>query len=135
MKLRTGAEYLQALRDGREVYLDGKRVEDVTTEPGLSTVGHTVARMYDLVREHPEALTYRDDEGRRVSGTWLQPRDRAQLSWRAIVASQAAASRGTVPPRRTRSAATKTCCDASSASCRLRRIEPQIARTWSPCSK
>ena len=84
MKLRTGAEYLQALRDGREVYLDGKRVEDVTTEPGLSTVGHTVARMYDLVREHPEALTYRDDEGRRVSGTWLQPRDRAQLSWRRL---------------------------------------------------
>src|SRR5207245_359318 len=61
-----------------------KRVEDVTTEPGLSTVGHTVARMYDLVREHPEALTYRDDEGRRVSGTWLQPRDRAQLSWRRL---------------------------------------------------
>jgi len=36
MALRTGAEYLQALRDGREVYLDGRRVKDVTTEPGLS---------------------------------------------------------------------------------------------------
>ena len=38
MALRTGAEYLQALRDGREVYLDGRRVKDVTTEPGLSIV-------------------------------------------------------------------------------------------------
>jgi 4-hydroxyphenylacetate 3-monooxygenase len=43
MALRTGAEYLQALRDGREVYLDGRRVKDVTTEPGLSIVAHTFA--------------------------------------------------------------------------------------------
>src|SRR5512145_479551 len=84
MPLRTGAEYLQALRDGREVYLDGKRIEDVTTEPGLSTVAHTFARMYDLVRANQEALTWPDGEGQQVSGTWLQPRDRGQLAWRRL---------------------------------------------------
>ena len=82
MALRTGAEYLQALRDGREVYLDGKRVADVTTEPGLAIVSQTFARMYDLVREQPAALTWEDEAGRRVSGTWLPPRTREQLSWR-----------------------------------------------------
>ena len=84
MALRTGAEYLQALRDGREVYLDGKRVDDVTTEPGLSIVGRTFARMYALVGANQEALTWRDEEGRPVSGTWLQPRDRDQLGWRRL---------------------------------------------------
>jgi 4-hydroxyphenylacetate 3-monooxygenase len=50
-RVRTGADYLQGLRDGREVYLDGKRVADVTTEPGFDTVANTFARMYDLAHE------------------------------------------------------------------------------------
>ena len=29
----TGAEYLESLRDGREVYIYGERVKDVTTHP------------------------------------------------------------------------------------------------------
>lgn len=79
--MRTGAEYLAALRDGREVYLDGKRVQDVTAEPGLSTVAHTFARMYDMVRDQ-DALAWRGEDGLPVSGTWIEPRNRAQLSWR-----------------------------------------------------
>ena len=31
----TGAEYLESLRDGREVYINGERVEDVTTHPAM----------------------------------------------------------------------------------------------------
>src|SRR6267154_2718845 len=31
----TGAEYLESLRDGREVYIYGERVADVTTHPGF----------------------------------------------------------------------------------------------------
>ena len=31
----TGAEYLASLRDGREVYIYGERVEDVTTPSGV----------------------------------------------------------------------------------------------------
>ena len=34
-QLYTGDEYLESLRDGREVYLDGERVEDVTTHPAF----------------------------------------------------------------------------------------------------
>ena len=35
----TGAEYMQCLRDGREVYIDGERVADVTTHPGAAQLG------------------------------------------------------------------------------------------------
>jgi 4-hydroxyphenylacetate 3-monooxygenase len=31
--LRTGQDYLESLRDGREVWIDGERVEDVATHP------------------------------------------------------------------------------------------------------
>ena len=83
-RVRTGAEYLQALRDTREVYLDGQRVQDVTTEPGLSTVAMTFARMYDLAHlaEHQPELTFVDESGDRVNGAWIEPRTRAELEWR-----------------------------------------------------
>ena len=31
----TGAEYLESLRDGREIWIYGERVEDVTTHPAF----------------------------------------------------------------------------------------------------
>src|SRR5690349_3101971 len=31
----TGAEYLASLRDGREVYINGERVADVTSHPAM----------------------------------------------------------------------------------------------------
>ena len=31
----TGAEYLESLRDGREIWIYGERVKDVTTHPGV----------------------------------------------------------------------------------------------------
>jgi 4-hydroxyphenylacetate 3-monooxygenase len=85
MALRCGAEYLDALRDGREVYLDGRRVKDVTAEPGLREAAHTFARMYDMVIANREAMTFRDEDGAVRSGTWIVPRDRKQLAWRRNV--------------------------------------------------
>jgi aromatic ring hydroxylase len=35
MALRTAAEYVASLRDGRSVFYRGTRVEDVTTHPAL----------------------------------------------------------------------------------------------------
>ncbi|MFI5888290.1 4-hydroxyphenylacetate 3-hydroxylase family protein [Streptomyces sp. NPDC051554] len=48
MSVRTGAEYLKGLSDGREVWLAGRRVHDVLDEPILASAAHTVARLYDL---------------------------------------------------------------------------------------
>ena len=43
----TGAEYMQSLRDGREVYINGERVADVTTHPALRNSVRSIARLYD----------------------------------------------------------------------------------------
>ena len=47
----TGAEYLQSLRDGREVYIYGERVEDVTTHPALRNAAVSVAKLYDALHD------------------------------------------------------------------------------------
>ena len=43
----TGAEYLETLRHGREVYIDGERVADITTHPAFRNSARSIARLYD----------------------------------------------------------------------------------------
>lgn len=47
----TGAEYLESLRDGREVYIYGERVEDVTTHPAFRNSARMMARLYDALHD------------------------------------------------------------------------------------
>ena len=47
MPMLTGGEYCASLRDGRTTYLDGKRVEDVTSDPLLKKSVDWVAATYD----------------------------------------------------------------------------------------
>ena len=48
----TGAEYLEELRDDREVYIYGERVKDVTTHPAFRNTARMVARLYDALHDH-----------------------------------------------------------------------------------
>ena len=36
--IRTSEEYLDSIRDGREVWIDGERVDDVTTHPAFKPI-------------------------------------------------------------------------------------------------
>ncbi len=49
--LRTGKDYLESLRDGREVWIDGERVSDVPTHPAFAPMVSLRARIYDLGHE------------------------------------------------------------------------------------
>ena len=72
--VRTGAEYKQALRDGREVWYRGEPVEDVLTHPATSGLVELVAKLYDDQRrpDTESLLTYVRD-GTRLSTSWLAP--------------------------------------------------------------
>jgi 4-hydroxyphenylacetate 3-monooxygenase len=61
----TGQEYLESLRDGRSVYIDGERVADVTTHPAFRNATRSVARLYDALHdpERRDLLTARDRQG------------------------------------------------------------------------
>ncbi len=47
----TGAEYRESLRDGREVYIDGERVKDVTRHPAFCNSVRSLSRLYDSLHE------------------------------------------------------------------------------------
>jgi len=61
----TGAEYMQSLRDGREVYIDGERITDVTTHPALRNSVRSIARLYDALHDpkRHDVLTCPTDTG------------------------------------------------------------------------
>ena len=51
---QTGADYLASLSDGREVYIYGERVKDVTKHQAFRNTARMVARLYDALHD-PEA--------------------------------------------------------------------------------
>lgn len=61
----TGAQYLESLRDGREVYIDGERVQDVTSHPAFGNAARSISRLYDALHDPAlrAALTASDRQG------------------------------------------------------------------------
>jgi 4-hydroxybutyryl-CoA dehydratase/vinylacetyl-CoA-Delta-isomerase len=51
MALRTGKEFLDSLKDGRQVYMLGERIEDVSTHPVLSVPARHSAIEFDLAQD------------------------------------------------------------------------------------
>jgi 4-hydroxyphenylacetate 3-monooxygenase len=62
--IRTGAQYLTSIQDGREIWIDGERVKDVTTHPMFAPIVALRARIYDLANEAAtqEVMTYCDPD-------------------------------------------------------------------------
>src|SRR5947209_6993312 len=61
----TGAEFLESLRDGREVYIYGEQVDDVTTHPAFRNAAASVAQLYDALHDAKtrDVLTAPTDTG------------------------------------------------------------------------
>ena len=80
----TGAEYLESLRDGREVYVYGERVKDVTTHPAFRNAARMVARLYDSLHDPAKqgVLTVETDTG---NGGFTHPFFRAPRSAEDLV--------------------------------------------------
>ncbi len=80
--LRNSADYVESLRDGRSVVLNGRDVADVTTEPtllrGIETIGGYLDAQFDpAVRD--EITMVDAATGERSSTAWLVPRTKEDL--------------------------------------------------------
>ena len=60
MAIRTGEQYRESLRDGRQIWINGERVKDVTRHAAFKPVVDIRARTYDMAHEarFRDALTY-----------------------------------------------------------------------------
>ncbi|MEE2983553.1 MAG: 4-hydroxyphenylacetate 3-monooxygenase, oxygenase component [Pseudomonadota bacterium] len=82
MGVCTGVEYLERLRDGREVWIEGERVKDVTAHAGLKRGAQTMARLLDRQHESDFAdiLTYAEaGSDERYAMSFLPPRTREDV--------------------------------------------------------
>ncbi|NNF80684.1 MAG: 4-hydroxyphenylacetate 3-hydroxylase, partial [Rhizobiales bacterium] len=61
--IRTGEEYRASLRDGRQVWMSGERVKDVTAHPMFKPLIDIRARIYDMQHDAATAskMTYEED--------------------------------------------------------------------------
>src|SRR5688500_11455154 len=82
--IRTGDEYREAIRDGRQVWINGERVEDLPTHPAFQPLVDLRARIYDLAYDPAaqEVMTYLDPatDQRNAVGPKLP---RTQEDWQA----------------------------------------------------
>ena len=53
----TGDEYLESLRDGRAVHIDGETVADVTEHPAFRNSARSIARLYDALHDPEQRET------------------------------------------------------------------------------
>lgn len=71
--IRTGQEYRDSIRDGRRIWINGERVEDVTTHPMFKPLVDIRARIFDMQHEaeHQELMTVTQDGERNALGSAL----------------------------------------------------------------
>ncbi|WP_433346695.1 4-hydroxyphenylacetate 3-hydroxylase family protein [Microtetraspora malaysiensis] len=55
--MRKGSEYLAAIADGREVYVDGDRVRDVAGHPAFAPIARTMSELYDIAADPANGMT------------------------------------------------------------------------------
>ena len=79
--IRTGDRHATSLRDGRQVYLDGALVDDVTTHPAYRNAVRSIGGLYDFQSDpqHRELMTYTAENGDRCSRIWQLPRSYGDL--------------------------------------------------------
>jgi 4-hydroxyphenylacetate 3-monooxygenase len=84
MGARSGNNFLSSLKKlGAEVWLDGASVTDVTTHPAFRNCARSLASLYDMQMESPEAMTYRTEDGGRAGLSFLQPKTPEELRKRS----------------------------------------------------
>jgi 4-hydroxyphenylacetate 3-monooxygenase len=82
VRIKDGAHHITSLRDGREIWLRGARVSDVTTHPAYRGAVATAAALYDFqaAPANLERMTIAlPNETCRVNRAWQLPRSYTEL--------------------------------------------------------
>src|SRR5689334_17733795 len=77
MPIRTGREFLKALKDDRQIFMDGARIQDIAGDPRTVGAAQTLVELYDM--QHEPALADRmifasPSGGAPVGLSFIEPR-------------------------------------------------------------
>ena len=83
MPARTGQQFLEGLKQPREIWVDGERILDVADHPALSGAAQSLASVYDLHHEEREICIMPDPEtGEPISISHMIPNSVGDLQRR-----------------------------------------------------
>jgi 4-hydroxyphenylacetate 3-monooxygenase len=86
--LKSGADHIASLRDGRAVYLHGKKVGDVTAHPAFANAVKSIGGLFDFATQQPGLMGFATESGGRANRIWQLPESYEELCQRrqALVA-------------------------------------------------
>src|SRR3954470_11753190 len=85
--MRTGAQYLRSLDDGRQIFLDGERIGKVVEHPAFREAARSMARLFDIAAapDMRERMTFPSPRtGAPVWRAYQIPRQHADLKARRL---------------------------------------------------
>ena len=86
MGMKTPQEYIESLRDGRELFMDGRKIADVTRDHNFRVAIETVARDYDYENPAHRAIrTYTMENGELGNRLFQIPRSAEELQARVAL--------------------------------------------------
>jgi hypothetical protein len=95
--MRTSDQYVESLRDGREVYFKGQRVPDVTAHPEIQlAIEHAAIDFAMAERDEYRALAVYEENGKEFSRYFKLPRTPADLLLRSQLIETATTLGGTL---------------------------------------
>ncbi|MPY80111.1 MAG: 4-hydroxyphenylacetate 3-hydroxylase [Actinophytocola sp.] len=73
--IRTGDQYRESIRDGRQIWINGEKVDDVTTHPAFKPLVDIRARIYDMAHEDAtrDVMSYPGSSGNERNAVQQKP--------------------------------------------------------------
>lgn len=78
--VRNGKQYKDSLKDNRCIYINGERVQDVTTHPAFSGIVESFSQLYDIAANPANQMTYTTVDGTIANKIFMIPRSREDLA-------------------------------------------------------
>jgi len=92
MALKTAQQYIESLKDNRQIYVDGEKITDVTTHPRFAAAIKHMARAYEMAMD-PEWSKYYvttcPETGETITGCYRLPQNSEDLKARRQTIYQA----------------------------------------------
>ncbi|WP_457588984.1 4-hydroxyphenylacetate 3-hydroxylase family protein [Ensifer canadensis] len=83
---RKGTDYIQSLRDGRQIFINGELISDHVDHIAFRNAVRSTAALYDYQAENQEQMTFTTPTGRQVNRSWELPDTREKLIKRGLAA-------------------------------------------------
>ena len=77
MPIRTGKQFLEALKDDRRIFMDGEEIGDIAHDPRTAGAAQTLAELYDMQHEPAlrEQMTFASpSSGNPVGRSFMEPK-------------------------------------------------------------